>query len=227
RGCIRCAVRHLSTILPHTHPPPLALPPRHVLLITRSQPPPNGLRPPRTHPRRFPHGLRQPRTHPRRPPHGLRQPRTHPRLPFAQSGAQRDNAPPLPPSNRLCGTHHPRTLVNPPLPAPTHAPLCVCCGRRRGGGRCAQGGHPERGAVQHERRTARGCTASAVSSHACKGWRTMGKGGAQPRERPHANGGVCAQGWCSPTFLQRWEDGAGTLSTPSRPVNRLRKINVK
>ncbi|KAI9450418.1 hypothetical protein BJY52DRAFT_1302676 [Lactarius psammicola] len=168
RGCIRCAIRRLSAILPHTHPPPLALPPRRVLLVTRSRPPPNGLRPPRTHPRRFP-------------------------------GAQRDNAPPLPPSNRLCGTHHPRTPVNPPPPAPTHAPLRVCWG------------HPERGAVQPERRTARGCTASAVSSHARKGWRTRGrgrtgKGGAQPRERPHANGEVCARGWCSPAFLQRRED---------------------
>ncbi|KAI9465370.1 hypothetical protein BJY52DRAFT_1246902, partial [Lactarius psammicola] len=162
RGCIRCAIRRLSAILPHTHPPPLALPPRRVLLVTRSRPPPNGLRPPRTHPRRFPYGLRQPRT--------------HPRLPFAQSG----------------------------------------------GGRCAQGGHPERGAVQPERRTARGCTASAVSSHARKGWRTRGrgrtgKGGAQPRERPHANGEVCARGWCSPAFLQRREDmRAGYDATRAR-----------
>ncbi|KAI9455805.1 hypothetical protein BJY52DRAFT_1278926 [Lactarius psammicola] len=125
-------------------------------------------------------------------------------------GAQRDNAPPLPPSNRLCGTHHPRTPVNPPPPAPTHAPLRVCWG------------HPERGAVQPERRTARGCTASAVSSHARKGWRTRGrgrtgKGGAQPRERPHANGGVCARGWCSPAFLQRREDvRAGYDATRAR-----------
>ncbi|KAI9455163.1 hypothetical protein BJY52DRAFT_1281419 [Lactarius psammicola] len=151
--------------------------------------------------------------------------------------AQRDSAPPLPPSHRLCGMRHPRTPVNPPPPAPTHAALRICWG------------HPERGAVQPERRTARGCTASAASSHARKGWRTRGrggtgKGGAQPRERPHANGGVCARGWRSPAFLQRREDvragqgatraraareteGAGTLSAPSRPVNRLRKINVK
>ncbi|KAI9462447.1 hypothetical protein BJY52DRAFT_1257016, partial [Lactarius psammicola] len=233
-GCIRCAVRHLSAIPPHAHPPILALPPRRVLLVTRSRPPPNGLRPP--HP------------HPRRPPHGLRQPRTHPRLPFAQSDAQRDSAPPLPPSHRLCGTRHPRTPVNPPPPAPTHAPLRVYCGRSRGGGRCAQGGHTERGAVQPERRTARGCTASAVSSHARRGWRMhgrggAGRGGAQPKGRPHANGGVYARGWCPPAFSQRREDvragqgatraraareteGAGTLSAPSRPVNRLRKINV-
>ncbi|KAI9451934.1 hypothetical protein BJY52DRAFT_1295716, partial [Lactarius psammicola] len=171
-----------------------------------------------------------------------------PSTPLAQSDAQRDSAPPLPPSHRLRGMRHPRTPVNPPPPAPTHAALRICCGRRRGGGRCAQGGHPERGAVQPERRTARGCTASAASSHARKGWRTRGrggtgKGGAQPRERPHANGGVCARGWRSPAFLQRREDvrarqgatraraareteGAGTLSAPSRPVNRLRKINV-
>ncbi|KAI9431542.1 hypothetical protein BJY52DRAFT_1341695 [Lactarius psammicola] len=118
--------------------------------------------------------------------------------------------------------------VDPPPPHPSHTDRgCI----RRGGGRCAQGGHTERGEVQPERRTARGCTASAVSSHARKG-------------RPHANGGVYARGWCPPAFSQRWEDvragqgatraraareteGAGTLSAPSRPVNRLRKINVK
>ncbi|KAI9431066.1 hypothetical protein BJY52DRAFT_1342543 [Lactarius psammicola] len=101
------------------------------------------------------------------------------------------------------------------------------------------GGHTERGAVQPERRTAQGCTASTVSSHAHKGWRmhgrgSTGRGGVQPKGRPHANGGVYARGWCPPAFSQRREDvaaretkGAGTLSAPSRPVNRLRKISVK
>ncbi|KAI9456068.1 hypothetical protein BJY52DRAFT_1277941 [Lactarius psammicola] len=128
----------------------------------------------------------------------------------AKRCAEGQRAPP-PPSHRLCGMRHPRTPVNPPPPAPTHAPLRVCWG------------HTERGEVQPERRTARGCTASAVSSHARKG-------------RPHVNGGVYARGWCPPAFSQRREDvqagqgatraraareteGAGTLSAPSCPVN--------
>ncbi|KAI9461884.1 hypothetical protein BJY52DRAFT_1257392 [Lactarius psammicola] len=144
RGCIRCAVRRLSAIPPHTHRPTLALPPRRVLLVTR------------------------------------------------------------------------------------------------GGGRCAQGGHTERGAVQPERRTARGCTASAVSSHARKGWRMRGRGGAgrggaQPKGRPQANRGVYARGredvragqGATRARAARETEGAGTLSAPSRQVNRLRKINVK
>ncbi|KAI9457573.1 hypothetical protein BJY52DRAFT_1416707 [Lactarius psammicola] len=47
--------------------------------------------------------------------------------------------PPLPPSHRSCGMRHPRTPVNPPQPAPTHAPLRVCCGRRRAGGGARKG----------------------------------------------------------------------------------------
>ncbi|KAI9433801.1 hypothetical protein BJY52DRAFT_1336190 [Lactarius psammicola] len=207
-GCIRCAIRRLSAIPPHTHPPPLTLPPRRVL-ITRSRPPPNG--------------LRQPRTHPRRP------------LNWCAEGQR---APPPPPITYMgCATPAPR-LTHPHLLP--HTPLCTyAVGAGGAGGGARKWGHLERGAVQPERRTARGCTASAVSSHARKGWRTRGwgrtgKGGAQPRERLHANGGVCARGWCSPACAERWEDGprakrkgVGTLSPPSRPINRLRKIHVK
>ncbi|KAI9441109.1 hypothetical protein BJY52DRAFT_1320345 [Lactarius psammicola] len=153
---------------------------------------------------------------------------------------QRAPPPPLASLMRDAPPPHPGK----PTPACSHT-----CPFARGGGRCAQGGHTERGAVQPERRTARGCTASAVSSHARRGWRMRGRGGAgrggaQPKGRPHANGGVYARGWCPPAFSQRREDvraeqgatraraareteGAGTLSAPSRPVNRLRKINVK
>ncbi|KAI9450424.1 hypothetical protein BJY52DRAFT_1302704 [Lactarius psammicola] len=122
----------------------------------------------------------------------------------AKRCAEGQRAPP-PPSHRLCGTRHP-------------------------------GGHTERGAVQPERRTARDCTASAVSSHARKGWRMRGRGGAgrggaQPKGRPHANGRVredvrAGQG-ATRARAAREIEGAGTLSAPSRPVNRLRKINVK
>ncbi|KAI9461885.1 hypothetical protein BJY52DRAFT_1257393 [Lactarius psammicola] len=135
----------------------------------------------------------------------------------AKRCAEGQRAPP-PPSHRLCGTRHHCTLVNPPPPAPTHAPLRVCWG------------HTERGAVQPERRTARGCTASAVSSHARKG-----RGGAQPKGRPQANRGVYARGredvragqGATRARAARETEGAGTLSAPSRQVNRLRKINVK
>ncbi|KAI9467352.1 hypothetical protein BJY52DRAFT_1237946, partial [Lactarius psammicola] len=151
---------NLISTPPHTHPPTLVWSPRRVL-VTRSRPPLNGLRPSRPHLQR--------------PPHGLRQPHMHPRLSFAQSDVQRDSAPPLPPRIAYAGRA---------TPAP----------------------------------------------------RMRGRGG--------AGRGVYAQGWCPPAFSQRWEDvragqgatraramreteGAGTLSTPSRPVNRLRKINVK
>ncbi|KAI9465371.1 hypothetical protein BJY52DRAFT_1246904, partial [Lactarius psammicola] len=132
--------------------------------------------------------------------------------------------PHAPPTLSARATTTPHASLTPSARATTtpHAPPTPLRAKRRGGGRCAQGGHPERGAVQPERRTARGCTASAVSSHARKGWRTRGrgrtgKGGAQPRERPHANGEVCARGWCSPAFLQRREDmRAGYDATRAR-----------
>ncbi|KAI9441110.1 hypothetical protein BJY52DRAFT_1320346 [Lactarius psammicola] len=202
---------------------------------------------------RAPDPLRTDYDHPARTPDALRTGYDNPaRIPdsLSRKAMRRGTArPPSPPRIAYAGRGHPRTPVNPPPPAPTHAPLRVYCGRSRGGGRCAQGGHTERGAVQPEWRTARGCTASAVSSHARRGWRMRGRGGAgrggaQPKGRPHANGGVYARGWCPPAFSQRREDvragqgatraraareteGAGTLSAPSRPVNRLRKINVK
>ncbi|KAI9431067.1 hypothetical protein BJY52DRAFT_1342546 [Lactarius psammicola] len=212
RDIVRTQHTNLILTPPHTHPPTLMWSPRRVL-VTRSRPPPHGY----DHTARTPDALRTGYDNPARTP----------------------NSPSRKAMRRGTATRHPRTPVNPPPPAPTHTALRVCCARRRGGGRCAQGGHTERGAVQPERRMARGCTASTVSSHAHKGWRmhgrgSAGRGGVQPKGRPHANGGVYARGWCPPAFSQRREDvaaretkGAGTLSAPSRPVNRLRKISVK
>ncbi|KAI9462004.1 hypothetical protein BJY52DRAFT_1258253 [Lactarius psammicola] len=141
--------------------------------------------------------------------------------------------PHAPPTLSAWATTTPHASPTPSTRATTtpHAPPTPLHAKRRGGGRCAQGGHPERGAVQHEWRTARGCTTSAVSLHACKGWRMrrrggMGKGGAQPRERPHTNGGVCARGWCSPVFLQRREDvRAGYDATQARAMRETEGVN--
>ncbi|KAI9440290.1 hypothetical protein BJY52DRAFT_1321171 [Lactarius psammicola] len=218
----RLFARALSAAFPQSHHiltlPPSRCRPRRVLLITRSRPPPHGY----DHTARTPDTLRTGYDNPARTPNspsckamrrGTARPLSTPRIAYAGRAT---------PAPRLT---HPRLLP--------HTPLCT------GGGRCAQGGHTERGAVQPERRTAQGCTASTVSSHAHKGWRmhgrgSTGRGGVQPKGRPHANGGVYARGWCPPAFSQRREDvaaretkGAGTLSAPSRPVNRLRKISVK
>ncbi|KAI9433676.1 hypothetical protein BJY52DRAFT_1336902, partial [Lactarius psammicola] len=165
----------------------------------------------------------------------------------AKRCAEGQRAPPPPPIAYVgCATPAPR-LTHPHLLP--HTPLCAyAVGAGGAGGGARKGGHPERGAVQPEWRTAQDCTASAVSSHARKGWRTRGqggtgKGGAQPRERPHANGGVCTRGWCSPACAERREDvragydatraravreteGGGHSLPTSRPINRLRKIHV-
>ncbi|KAI9433084.1 hypothetical protein BJY52DRAFT_1231683 [Lactarius psammicola] len=100
------------------------------------------------HPARNPDALHTGYDHPARIPDTLRtghnNQRTDPRLPFAQSGAQRDNAPPPPPpppppiAYAGCATPAPR-LTHPCLLP--HTPLCVyAVGAGGAGGGAHKGG---------------------------------------------------------------------------------------
>ncbi|KAI9451875.1 hypothetical protein BJY52DRAFT_1226409 [Lactarius psammicola] len=87
---------------------------------------------------------------------------------------------------------------------------------------CARGAHGTRGGATravngpglHRQRHVLTCVQSLEDARA-------GQGGVQPRGRPHANGGVCTQGWCSPTSVQRREDvRAGQGTTRARAAHK-------
>ncbi|KAI9440289.1 hypothetical protein BJY52DRAFT_1321170 [Lactarius psammicola] len=150
---------------------------------------------------------------------------------------QRAPSPPLaslmqdapPPAPRLT---HPRLLP--------HTPLCAYAvraggaggGARKGGtrneGRCNPSGEWP-GAAQPAP-----CPRMRTKVGGCTGGAAQGGAGCNPKEGHTRTEGCTHEGGAPPAFSQRREDvaaretkGAGTLSAPSRPVNRLRKISVK
>ncbi|KAI9447213.1 hypothetical protein BJY52DRAFT_362605 [Lactarius psammicola] len=144
--------------------------------------------------------------------------------PFVRTGAQGDSATPntlrtgyanpartpYPLRANRCATPAPRFSHAHPAPLTSHTPLRVWCRRRKGGGRCAQGGHTDRGVVQpcpcmraeavgcmsgvgrnrgEDRMQTEGCAhGGGALPRARKGEGTCELGRAQPGRGPRANG---------------------------------------
>ncbi|KAI9438467.1 hypothetical protein BJY52DRAFT_1229801 [Lactarius psammicola] len=234
RDIVRTQPTNLISTLPHTHPPPSCGRP-----AASSSHAPNPLRMGYDHPAHTPDAFCMGYDNPACIPDALRMgynnPARTPNSPSHKAVCRGTTRPPSPPPIAYAG----RTTPAPQLTHPACSHTCpfvrMLWAQERWGAVHARGAPGMRGGATqvangpglHHQCRVFACAQRLEDAQAGRdgeGWgATQGKAAREQRGRRMCKWGMMQPG----RGLHAKPKGVGTLSTPSRPVNQLRKINVK